>query len=214
MATGRAQSTSTPRSCLNLADPCRCHTRSGGRAPPAQSLTLIMLPAAPRARPRGGWRIALYRSSRGCASPVRFPMNQRRSVVQRAMRYGPCKPVLIHAMRYGPCKPVLTHTARAIRVVYRSCEFMSHLSHPLYVHTRPHPVTPGALRAAYARGLVISGTSSSPIQRPSRLVSGSGHIRQVVVVAVIGCVTSRLLRCRDVLRELLVPAFVHRLAEE
>jgi len=201
MATGLAQATSTTRSCLNLADPCRCHTRSGGRAPPAQSLTLIMLAAAPRARPRGGWRIALYRSSRGCASPVRFPMNQRRSVVQRAMRY-------------GPCKPVLTHTARAIRVVYRSCEFMSHLSHPLYVHTRPHPVTPGALRAAYARGLVISGTSSSPIQRPSRLVSGSGHIRQVVVVAVIGCVTSRLLRCCDVLREHLLPAFVHRLAEE
>ena len=201
MTTGLAQSTSTTRSCLNLADPCRFHSRSGGRAPPAQSLTLIMLAAAPRARPRGGWRIALYRSSRGCASPVRFPMNQRRSVVQRAMRY-------------GPCKPVLTHTARAIRVVYRSCEFMSHLSHPLYVHTRPHPVTPGALRAAYARGLVISGTSSSPIQRPSRLVSGSGHIRQVVVVAVIGCVTSRLLRCRDVLREHLLPAFVHRLAEE
>ena len=201
MTTGLAQSTSTTRSCLNLADPCRFHSRSGGRAPPAQSLTLIMLAAAPRARPRGGWRIALYRSSRGCASPVRFPMNQRRSVVQRAMWY-------------GPCKPVLTHTARAIRVVYRSCEFMSHLSHPLYVHTRPHPVTPGALRAAYARGLVISGTSSSPIQRPSRLVSGSGHIRQVVVVAVIGCVTSRLLRCCDVLREHLLPVFVHRLAEE
>lgn len=99
-------------------------------------------------------------------------------------------------------------------MVYRSCEFMSHLSHPLYVHTRPHPVTPGALRAAYARGLVISGTSSSPMQRPSRLVSGSGHIRQVVVVAVIGCVASRLLRCRDVLRELFFPAFLHRLAEE
>ena len=201
MTTGLAQATSTTRSCLNLADPCRFHSRSGGRAPPAQSLTLIMLAAAPRARPRGGWRIVLYRSSRGCASPVRCAMNQRRSVVTRAMRY-------------GPCKPVLTHTARAIRVVYRSCEFMSHLSHPLYVHTRPHPVTPGALRAAYARGLVISGTSSSPIQRPSRLVSGSGHIRQVVVVAVIGCVTSRLLRCRDVLRELFFPAFLVRLAEE
>ena len=201
MTTGLAQATSTTRSCLNLADPCRFHSRSGGRAPPAQSLTLIMLAAAPRARPRGGWRIVLYRSSRGCASPVRCAMNQRRSVVTRAMRY-------------GPCKPVLTHTARAIRVVYRSCEFMSHLSHPLYVHTRPHPVTPGALRAAYARGLVISGTSSSPIQRPSRLVSDSGHIRQVVVVAVIGCVTSRLLRCRDVLRELFFPAFLVRLAEE
>ena len=201
MTTGLAQSTSTTRSCLNLADPCRFHSRSGGRAPPAQSLTLIMLAAAPRARPRGGWRIVLYRSSRGCASPVRCAMNQRRSVVTGAMRY-------------GPCKPVLTHTARAIRVVYRSCEFMSHLSHPLYVHTRPHPVTPGALRAAYARGLVISGTSSSPIQRPSRMVSGSGHIRQVVIVVVIGCVTSRLLRCRDVLRELFFPAFLVRLAEE
>ena len=201
MTTGLAQSTSTTRSCLNLADPCRFHSRSGGRAPPAQSLTLIMLADAPRARPRGGWRIALYRSSRGCA-PVRCAMTQGRSIVQRAMRYA------------GPCKPVLIHTARAIRVVYRSCEFMSHLSHPLYVHTRPHPVTPGALRAAYARGLVISGTSSSPIQRPSRMVSGSGHIRQVVIVVVIGCVTSRLLICRDVLRELFFPAFLHRLAEE
>ena len=202
MTTGLAQATSTTRSCLNLADPCRFHSRSGGRAPPAQSLTLIMLAAAPRARPRGGWRIALYRSSRGCASPVRFPMNQRRSVVQRAMRY-------------GPCKPVLTHTARAIRVVYRSCEFMSHLSHAPSIRTHaPTPCntrcSPGGICAGsgHIRHVVIA------MQRPSRLVSGSGHIRQVVVVAVIGCVTSRLLRCCDVLREHLLPAFVHRLAEE
>ena len=76
-------------------------------------------------------------------------------------------------VRYGTDRVSLcadTYTARAIRVVYRSCEFMSHLSHqPLYVHTRPHPVsTPGALRAAYARGLVISGTSSSPIHSAHR----------------------------------------------
>ena len=32
MTTGLAQSTSTTRSCLNLADPCRFHSRSGGRA--------------------------------------------------------------------------------------------------------------------------------------------------------------------------------------
>ena len=32
MTTGLAQATSTTRSCLNLADPCRFHLRSGGRA--------------------------------------------------------------------------------------------------------------------------------------------------------------------------------------
>ena len=90
-------------------------------------------------------------------------------------------------MRYGPCKPVLTHTARAIRVVYRSCEFMSHLSHPLYTYARAHTLCS------------TGGTCT-----------GSGHIRHVVIAHPAPILIASVMPaplCRDVLRGLVLPAF-------